>query len=289
MGQMSDESFKYMAPTRQRSSVVFCSPHSGRNYSRSFLENSALDSQQIRTSEDAFVDELFDCAPDMGAPLLLANAPRAYVDLNRRADEMDGALIDGVRKSISNPRVVSGLGVIPRVVAEGRAIQSGKMTMAQAQARGERLYHPGHAKLRQVLDHTRDKFGQAILVDCHSMPRGATADMVVRGGGRPDVVLGDRFGASCSKAVMDCVEAAFEAQGFSVSRNVPFAGAYIVQEYGRPSVGQHAVQVELDRSLYMDEALIRHSANFDETQARLRAVVRALCLIHSQELPIAAQ
>jgi N-formylglutamate deformylase len=286
---MSEESFKYIAPERLCSSVVFCSPHSGRDYSQSFLEGAIIDSHQIRSSEDAFVDQLFDCAPDIGAAFLVANIPRAYVDLNRRADEMDGALVEGVRKSVSNPRVVSGLGVIPRVVAEGRAIQSGKMTMAQAQARLEQFYYPYHAKLRQVLDHTRDKFRQAILIDCHSMPRGATADMVVRGGGRPDVVLGDRFGASCSKAVMDVVEAAFVAQGFSVSRNVPFAGAYIVQEYGRPSVGQHAVQVELDRSLYMDEAAIERNAQFDETRARLQAVVRTLCLISTQELPFAAQ
>lgn len=289
MGQMSDESFKYMAPTRLRSSVVFCSPHSGRDYSQSFLENALLDSHQIRSSEDAFVDMLFDCAPDMGASMLVANAPRAYVDLNRSADELDGALIEGVRKSVSNPRVVSGLGVIPRVVAEGRAIQSGKVSITQAQARLDQVYHPYHAKLRQVMDHTRNKFGQAILIDCHSMPRSATGDMVVRGGGRPDVVLGDRFGASCSKAVMDAVEAAFVAQGFSVSRNVPFAGAYIVQEYGRPSIGQHAVQVELDRSLYMDEARIEPNVQFDETRMRLQAVVRTLCLIGAQEIPIAAQ
>ena len=286
---MSDESFIYIAPERQRSSVVFCSPHSGRNYSESFLQNTVLDSHQIRSSEDAFVDELYACAPSMGAPLMAATAPRAFVDLNRRADELDGALIHGVRKSITNPRVVSGLGVIPRVVAEGRVIHSGKMSIAQAQERLDRYYYPYHTKLRHVLNDTREKFGQAILVDCHSMPRSATEDMVVRGGVRPDVVLGDRFGASCSKGVMDCVARAFEDQGFSVSRNVPFSGAYIVQEYGRPSVGQHAIQVELDRSLYMDETDITRNAQFEQIRARLKAVVQDLCLINTQELPIAAQ
>jgi N-formylglutamate amidohydrolase len=286
---MSDESFKYIAPRRKRSIVVFCSPHSGREYSESFVANSILDSHQIRTSEDAFVDQLFDCAPDCGAPLLLAMAPRAFVDLNRRADELDGAIIQGVRKNITNPRVASGLGVIPRVVAEGQAIQMGKMTLSQAQDRLDTVYHPYHNKLKQVLSETRQKFDKSILIDCHSMPHAATASMVVRGGGRPDVVLGDRFGASCSRAIMDAVELAFVNQGFSVSRNVPFAGAYIVQEYGRPSVGQHAVQVELDRSLYMDEACIQKHEGFEQTRLRLRAVVQELILIEAMGLPVAAQ
>jgi len=286
---MSNESFKYMAPTPQRSSVIFCSPHSGRHYSESFLEKSMLDSVQIRASEDAFVDRLIDCAPDLGAPLLVATAPRSYVDLNRHADELDGAVIQGVRKSIANPRVVSGLGVIPRVVAEGRAIQLGKMTMAQAQDRLNRIYHPYHLKLAQMMKETRTKFGQAILIDFHSMPLAATSSMVVKGGGRPNVVLGDRFGASSSRAVMDAVEAAFVNQAFSVSRNVPFAGAYIVQQYGRPSVAQHAIQVELDRSLYMDENLVAPNELFDQTRARLRGVIEELTAISTQELSIAAQ
>jgi N-formylglutamate deformylase len=289
MGQMSDESFKYIAPQRQSTNMVFCSPHSGRQYSNEFLQNSILDSQQIRTSEDAFVDDLFDCAPEMGAPLLIANAPRAYVDLNRGADELDGALIQGVNKNITNPRVTSGLGVIPRVVAYGQTIQSGKMTITQAHARLDDVYFPYHAKLKQVLDQTRDKYGQAILVDCHSMPHSATADMIVRGNARPDIVLGDRFGASCSKAVLSSVEQAFQRHGFSVSRNVPFAGAYIVQQYGRPSAGQHALQIEIDRSLYMDETQIVKNENFAHTQARIRAVVQELCLLRTDELPIAAQ
>jgi N-formylglutamate deformylase len=289
MDQMNDESFIYMAPQRQDSSVVFCSPHSGRDYSESFLENSTLDSHQIRTSEDAFVDQLFDCAPDCRAPFLMATAPRAFVDLNRRADELDGAIIHGIAKNVTNPRVVSGLGVIPRIVAEGRVIQAGKMTMAEAQDRLDRFYHPYHARLKQMLRQTRQKFGHAILIDCHSMPHGATVNMVVKGGGRPDVVLGDRFGASCARVVIDAVEKAFVKQGFSVSRNVPFAGAYIVQEYGRPSVGQHAVQIELDRSLYMDEARIEKSADFDQVRRRLRSVIKDLSMISAHEVSIAAQ
>lgn len=286
---MYDESFIFSAPTRQSSCVVFNSPHSGCNYSESFLQNTVLDSLQIRMSEDAFVDQLFASAPAFGAPLLAAVAPRAYVDLNRRSDELDGALIAGVSKSIINPRVASGLGVIPRVVAEGRAIQSGKMSLAQASERLDQCYHPYHAKLRQILHATHAHFGQAVLIDCHSMPRAATMSMVVKGGGRPDVVLGDRFGASASAAVTDEIETAFVDNGFSVSRNVPFAGAFIIQEYGRPSQGQHAVQVELDRSLYMDEENVVPNAMFPQVRDRIDNVIARLVKIGEDQLPVAAE
>lgn len=289
MGPMLVDSFRFNAPKRLTSCVVFGSPHSGRRYTESFLQNSLLDSTQIRSSEDAFVDDLFGCAPEFGAPVLSAVAPRAFVDLNRRSDELDSALVQDVAKSISNPRVASGLGVIPRVVSEGRAIQSGKMTLDQARQRLDDFYHPYHAKLKQVLDQTHATHGQAVLIDCHSMPHLATSNMVVKGGGRPDVVLGDRFGASCARSVADAVEQAFVKQGFSVSRNVPFAGAYIVQQYGRPSAGQHAIQIELDRSLYMDEQAVQKNAGYWDIRDRLRAVVQDLVHIGTQSLPIAAE
>lgn len=286
---MLTDSYIFSAPERQTGCVIFGSPHSGRAYSESFLENSLLDSRQIRASEDAFVDQLFACAPDHGAPLLAAKHPRAYVDLNRRADELDSAVIEGARKVANNPRIQSGLGVIPRVVAEGRAIRAGKISMADAAARLDHAYFPYHQKLQQIIEQTRHTFGQAILIDCHSMPRCATSSMVVKGGGRPDVVLGDRFGASCSREIIDQVEQAFLDQGFSVSRNVPFAGAYIVQHYGRPSVGQHAVQIELDRSLYMDEKHVQKSPDFDAIRNRLSLVIERLVLIGDQSVALAAQ
>ncbi len=286
---MNSESFIFRAPAYQTSCVVFNAPHSGRMYSESFLQNSLLDSLQIRMSEDAFVDDLFACAPAYGASFLAAVAPRAFVDLNRRADELDGALISEVSKSITNPRVASGLGVIPRVVAEGRAIQSGKMSLPDAQERLDQFYHPYHAKLRHLMADTTAKFGQAILIDCHSMPHGATTNMVVKGGGRPDVVLGDRFGASASREITDAIEEAFVTHGFSVSRNVPFAGAHIVQEYGQPSVRQHAIQIELDRSLYMNEKSVTRSADFDAVCLRLRGVIVQLVQLGAQKLPMAAE
>ncbi|GLQ35773.1 N-formylglutamate amidohydrolase [Amylibacter marinus] len=286
---MENSAYLLTEPTEQGCPIVFSSPHSGRDYPADFLANSLLNNIEIRKSEDAFVDQLFRSAPRYGAPLLSAVAPRAYVDLNRQADEFDAALIRGIKPNAVNPRLASGLGVIPRVVAEGRPIQSGKMDMAEAQERIEACYHPYHRRLQGLLDETRRIFGHALLLDCHSMPHGATANMVARGGSRPDIVLGDRFGASCARSVVDSIEAAFVAQGFVVSRNVPFAGAHIVQHYGRPTAAQYAVQIEIDRGLYMDEQRVEKSAEFDETQARIAAAVALLTNSDALELPLAAE
>lgn len=286
---MSKDAYEVLHPDAHTSCVVFASPHSGRDYPLSFLRTSVLSDTEIRTSEDAFVDQLFDVAPNFGAPLLKAGAPRAFVDLNRSADELDPSVIEGVRGIGHNPRVSSGLGVIPRVVANGRAIYRGKISLNEADRRIQTYWKPYHAMLQSLLDRAQQRHGQAILIDCHSMPHEAMDGMDRVGMIRPDVVLGDRFGAAADGAVMDQVEAAFVSAGFNVSRNAPFAGAYVTQAYGRPSRNQHAIQVEIDRSLYMNEQLIRPNAGFEATQTRLRAVVEEISAIGQARLPLAAE
>lgn len=286
---MPQSAYDILQPDRNRSCVVFASPHSGRVYHHAFLRSSVLDEHAIRTSEDAFVDQLFDCAPEFGAPFIMAGAPRAFVDLNRNADELDPALIEGVRRSGHNPRVASGLGVIPRVVANGRPIYRGKLTREEADHRIETIWRPYHRKVQGLLDTARERHGQAVLLDCHSMPHEAMDGVARSGMARPNVVLGDRFGAAASGDVVDRVEAAFASAGFTVTRNAPFAGAYITQAYGRPSRGQHAVQVEIDRSLYMDETLIRPNLDFATVQAALRQVVAEVALIGQGRVPLAAE
>jgi N-formylglutamate amidohydrolase len=226
---------------------------------------------------------LIDKAPECGAPLLLATAPRAFVDLNRNVDELDPALIDGIKKNVHNPRVASGLGVIPRVVANGRAIYRGKLSQVEARKRLNDFWHPYHSALNDVLGEAHRAFGRAILVDFHSMPREALSGIERFRNGRPDVVLGDRFGASANGLIVDRIESAFVNAGFKVSRNSPFAGAFITQNYGRPSLNQHAVQVEIDRSIYMDEATIRPNAHFDDVKARLSSVIAEICEIGRQQ------
>lgn len=286
---MTASAFHVAYPRRPGSCVVFASPHSGRDYANTFLRSSVLDAHAIRSSEDAFVDQLFEAAPDFGAPFLMATAPRAFVDLNRAADELDPAVIDGLTARGHNPRVASGLGVIPRVVANGRAIYRGKISQPEANRRIDAYWRPYHAKLQSLLDAATRDHGQAVLIDCHSMPHEAMDGIAKGGMRRPDVVLGDRFGAAASSAIVDQIEAAFRAAGFAVSRNAPFAGAYITQAYGRPARSQHAVQVEIDRSLYMNERTIRPSGQFNEMQLRLRAVIAEITGIGQSRIPLAAE
>ena len=277
-------------PERRTTSVVFASPHSGRDYPWTFLRRTALNEHSVRSSEDAFVDQLFDCAPRAGAPFIRAGAPRAYVDLNRSADELDPALIEGVSRQGHNPRVASGLGVIPRVVANGQAIYSGKLSMVEARHRIETYWQPYHTALQGQLDQAHLMFGEAILVDCHSMPHEAMDAVARRGVRRPEIVLGDRFGAAADGVVVDRIEEVFTRAGLVVTRNTPFAGAYITQAYGRPTRGRHAVQIEIDRALYMNERLIRPNGNFEAFRRLMRDVVREIADIgRSDAVPLAAE
>lgn len=286
---MDGQPYRLFMPGIRSSCVVFSSPHSGRDYDDAFLEGSILDERAIRSSEDAFIDLLFADAPALGAPLLAASVPRAFVDLNRSADELDPALIEGIRRHAHNPRISSGLGVIPRVVAGGRAIQSGKISREEAETRLRDHWHPYHDRLQELLDSSRALFGQAILIDCHSMPHEAIENVARSGHRPPDVVLGDRFGAAAHNEIMDRVEAAFVSAGLKVTRNTPFAGAYITQHYGRPSKGQHAIQIEIDRSIYMNERMIRPNGNFQSFRSVLAGVIAELVEIGQQERPLAAE
>jgi N-formylglutamate amidohydrolase len=270
------EAYVLTRPDERVGPMIFASPHSGRDYPAAFLAQAVLDRHAIRSSEDAFVDELFGMAPRMGAPMLVARAPRAFIDLNRAADELDPGVIEGIARAPHNPRISSGLGVIPRVVAGGRAIYRGKLPLAEAEARLRRFWHPYHKALAELIEEVRAEAGQAVLIDCHSMPHEAIEAHTRPGQPRPEVVLGDRYGATAGREVMDRVEAAFSAAGLRVGRNAPFAGAYVAQAYGRPSRGVHVVQVEIDRALYMDEVRVERLAGFGGFRDLISGVVAEL-------------
>lgn len=274
-------------PTRRSTSVVFASPHSGAEYHALFLAQTILNSVEIRSSEDAFVDQLYADAPQYGAPLIAARMPRAFVDLNRGPDELDPALISGVRRKAHNPRIASGLGVIPRVVANGRHIYRGKLALEDAHDRIARYWWPYHDQLQTLMDEANTAYGQSILIDCHSMPHDALTAMSQRNVRRPDIVLGDRFGGTASASVVDQIELAFVRAGLRVARNAPFAGAFIVQQYGHPARNQHAVQIEMDRALYMDEVTLTPRADFDDFKALISGVIADLTRIgqpHNQDV-----
>jgi N-formylglutamate amidohydrolase len=242
-----------VAPAEQTVPFVFNSPHSGRYYPADFLAAASLDAFEIRRSEDLLVDRLFAGVTALGAPLLSATYPRAYIDVNREPYELDPKMFEGRLPPFANVRslrVAGGLGTIPRVVSDTASIYRGPLSVEEALARIETVYRPYHDTLRRLLAQTHVAFGLAVLIDCHSMPssvRGAAARA------RPDFVLGDRFGSSCMPELTDCAASALNALGYTVSHNKPYAGGFITEHYGRPARGLHALQIEVNRALYMDE------------------------------------
>lgn len=272
--------FALFEPDRQTVPFVFCSPHSGRAYPKQFLAASRLDSGAIRRSEDLFVDQLFDFAPSLGAPLLTVRFPRAFLDVNREPYELDPAMFtDALPRyaNVASVRVAGGLGTVPRIVAERQEIYRGKLTVAEALDRIERYHRPFHAQLGHLIDRTLDAFGIAILLDCHSMPSSVRA---LPGGRRPDLVIGDRFGTSASARIVGMASDRLSALGFDVARNKPYAGGYITETYGRPRRGVHAIQIEINRALYADEA------NFvpGEGLPHLRTALRTFAACFAAEL-----
>lgn len=275
---ISDLSVSICRPDRWVSGVIFASPHSGNVYPDWFLKNTRLTMPQLRSSEDAFVDRLIGCAPELGAVALSAQVPRCIIDLNRGADEIDPLVVRGVPRHPLNQRTLAGLGVIPRVVSQGRAIHERPIDRAEAERRIAAYWRPYHHTLGGLIAEARARFGQAILIDMHSMPHDALSHLH---GTRPDMVLGNRHGLSAAARVSDAVSAALEAEGWRVRRNSPFSGAYICSAYGRPGQNIHVVQVEIDRSLYMDEATITPRPDFADFSARIRRVVARLAAIEA--------
>lgn len=256
------EIFEVREPSVQRIPFVFSSPHSGRFYSPSFLAQSRLSAHQIRRSEDPFVDELFAAATALGAPMLVAHFPRAYVDVNREPYELDPRMFEGALPpyaNIGSSRVAGGLGTIPRIVAENMEIYQGRLPVAEALERIETIYKPYHAALRRLIARTHARFGYCVLVDCHSMPGNVR---IAGSGDKPDVIIGDRYGASASGTLSRGAIDILDDLGFNVVRNKPYAGGFITEHYGRPSRGLHALQVEVSRALYVDEATLEKTRAF---------------------------
>jgi N-formylglutamate amidohydrolase len=263
-------------PVRQTVPAIFASPHSGRDYPAAFVAQSRLDATMLRRSEDAHVDELFAAMPGLGAPLLAARFPRAFCDANRAPDELDQSVFTEPVPQTANARsarVAAGLGVIARVVRDGADIYPGKLPLAEARRRIDTLYAPYHAALAGLIAATRDRFGIAIVVDCHSMP-GQLPQLQGHRGPAPDIVLGDRYGSSAAPAITEAMEGALNAEGFATARNNPYAGGYTVEHYGAPNRSIHALQIEISRRLYLDEDRVeKRTGAFDLLQRRLTAAM----------------
>ena len=273
---MAEQFFEILAPAYWTVPVVFNSPHSGSLLPNAFLQNSRLTAQALRQSEDCFVDELFGACQKLGAPMLRALISRAYIDLNREPFELDARMFMETlpgHMNLSSPRVAAGLGTIPKLVAEGEEIYRGKIHLSDALQRIEHLYHPYHRTLTALMNECFNATGFALLIDCHSMPASSakTPHMPIA-----DIVLGDRFGAACSGDLADVVEVFLKNAGFSVQRNRPYAGGFITETHGTPRHNRHALQIEINRSLYMDEKTQIKNASFTQVQRQLSSMIESL-------------
>lgn len=275
--QMQEPMIELCCATGDERGFVISSPHSGRHYPDAFIKQSKLSALDLRRSEDAFVDELFADAPSLGAPLLKAHFPRAYVDVNRDVRELDPSMFDAplpqdlVRTS---PRVASGLGMIPRIVSEHHIIYDKKLPISEAIERINRCYQPFHHELTNLLVDRKEKLGHAILIDCHSMPSRSWANR-----NWPDIILGDRYGAACHSDIVAAAGRILSGLGYKVALNKPYAGGYITERYGRPQEGYHALQIEVNRALYLNEATVEKKREFETIKADMTSFLTALMAI----------
>ncbi len=286
--------FVVASPAAQRAPFVFNSPHSGRLYPPRFLAMSRLDALSIRRSEDCFVEELFGGAVALGAPMLSANFPRAYLDVNREPWELDPRMFTQALPSYANSRsarVAGGLGTVPRLVGEGLEIYAGKLPLEEAVARVEQIYKPYHDRLSRLLSHTHAAFGIAVLIDCHSMPASVR---VGDGRVRPDFIVGDRFGTACAPALTEAAIAILTGMGYNVAHNKPYAGGFITEHYGRPAQGLHALQIEVNRGLYVNERTCEPTVGFAPLAADMSCFCAELMamrqhLLDPGAMPLAAE
>lgn len=242
--------FERFGPAIPASPVILAVPHAGRDYPPALIASAAASRERLESLEDRFADALIADAVAAGATAFVARRARAWIDLNRDEREIDLAMIDNscpAPHAIGSARVRGGLGLIPRRIANGGEILNRRLTAAEIEARILHDHRPWHAALAAALAAARKRFGIALLLDCHTMP-----PIAQRGeAGPPRVVIGDRYGRSAADRLVGCAEAAAERAGLPHGRNSPYAGGYTLDRHGRPAAGIHAIQIEIDRSLYL--------------------------------------
>ena len=266
-------------PKIQTIPFIFTSPHSGTNYTNEFIKASALGALYLRKSEDSFIDELFDHAPKLGAPLLRAVYPRAYIDLNREAYELDPTMFEDTLPDFvitASPRISAGLGTIPKIVSSGYEIYNTKLKFKDAKERINRYYFPYHTALKNLISNTKDKFSRCFLIDCHSMPSKGNKILNSQNNTSADIVIGNQYGKSCSNQLTDFIQNYFENEGLIVYRNDPYAGGFTTRHYGVPKFKVHAIQIEINRALYMNESLFTRSTGFKKLKTIISNLINNL-------------
>lgn len=277
-----DPPISVFRPERPAGPLILASPHSGRIYPKAFIESTALSAHTLRQNEDAFIDELLGFARHLDIPLLCALFPRCYLDVNRDRTELPS----GWRKaanSAGTARAEMGLGVVPTIIAEKMPIYKKAVKASDARLRIQHLYDPYHQALLELIQSTQRQFGQALLLDCHSMP-----GFTQMGQRRPDIVLGDRHGTSCRPETMAKIEALWNARGYSTSRNYPYAGGYVTSHYGHPENSVEVVQIEINRDLYLNPVSFQRKPGYARLAADLKAIGWEL-IPQTVEIPLAAE
>ncbi len=277
-----DPPIEIIRPAELRTPVIFASPHSGDIYPESFVEAAAQPLHVLRRNEDAFVNELFRSVPENGAPLLRARFPRCFVDVNRAADELPKRWRSG--KTLSTARAEMGLGVVPTMISEKLAIYRRNPKPTAVAARLNALYHPYHQALKSLIEEAQRKFGQAIVIDCHSMP-GFSA----QGARRSDMILGDRYGVSCHPETLAHIDRLLSSRGYSVTRNYPYAGGYVASHYGRPLDGVEVIQIEINRDLYLNPVTLVRKRGYARLSGDIEYFIKELTSAYDERLPQAAE
>jgi N-formylglutamate amidohydrolase len=268
--------FVVSGPARPDTPLIFASPHSGRLYPAPLMAVSRLTPESIRKSEDSQVDALIAAGAELGVPTIAATYARVYMDVNREPWELDPGMFEDELPPYARartPRVAAGLGAIARIVSVGVEVYARKLSFAEAQTRVAEVHQPYHTQLAEMIARAHRRFGRAVLIDWHSMPAAAA-----RGANNTvcDFVIGDRFGASAAPAIARLVEHRLQQQGYRVARNMPYAGGYTTEHYGRPGRGVHTLQIEMSRALYLDEETQKLTKGYPRLKASLRRVMAAL-------------
>jgi len=281
LADLASRPLELTLPAQQSSPLILASPHSGRIYPEEFIKQSCLAEIILRQSEDCFIDRLVACGPKLGAPLLSALFPRVFVDPNREPTELDQDMF-GERLAMpvnaSSPRVLAGLGVIPRLAANEQEIYAAKLPLLEAERRLDLFYRPYHRALTDLVAATKRQFGLCVLLDCHSMPSAGAWMDGLHSRQRIDVdyVLGDCFGASCAERITAATEASLSERGAKVRRNNPYSGGYVAQAYGRPAQRVHVLQLEINRALYMNETTLEPTQGVAVVQDVLKSLIERL-------------
>lgn len=261
--------------------LVFDSPHSGHHYPEDF--GYACDHTHLAAAEDKYVDELFESAPQHAATLLLAHFPRAYIDVNRREDDIDTELLDeewsGPFPIAPSSRSHAGIGLIRRLVKPGVPVYDRPLTSEEIVMRIEKYYRPYHTALENLLRDAHYNYGQVWHINCHSMPNASAYPKrgigLVGNRAKPvDFVLGDRDGTSCSFDLTRSLRDFIKSLGYTVSVNDPFKGVELIDKYSAPGAGYHSLQIEINKALYMDEETQEKTKNFNELKDNIEKIIQ---------------